>query len=198
MRITLFAIAGYILGSIPTGLIIGKLLYNKDIRKYGSGNLGATNAGRVLGKYPGIIVAIVDVLKVFLPAFIVTLSFNRFDASIIGIMGMIGHCYPVFAGFKGGKGVSSFFGILCALNVVIGLSVILLWKCLKHITNYVSLASAITAFISPFIFLIYYGKQSLPEFISLMCAALFVIYKHKSNIERLIAGTENKVNLNRK
>ncbi|TDT61151.1 glycerol-3-phosphate 1-O-acyltransferase PlsY [Fonticella tunisiensis] len=190
MQIIFFIIISYIVGSIPTALIIGLKFFNKDIRNYGSKNLGGTNAGRVLGKTVGIVVSAIDVAKVFVPAYIAKRYIGINGAAIAGFFGMIGHCYPLFAQFKGGKAVSSFFGIVLAINLTIAAILATLWFILRYITNYVSVASMISGFVASFMFLFTYGF-SIPFYVLFM-SAIFVVYRHKSNIERLIKGTENK------
>lgn len=191
MRTYILVVAAYLFGSIPSALIIGKKYYNKDIRLEGSGNLGGTNAGRVLGKKAGIIVTILDVLKVLLPTLLARYFFNFDMAALIGIVALIGHCYPIFAGFKGGKGVSSYLGIGLVLNPLIALVVFIIWIVLKRITNYVSLASIIACITAPFIFLAVYGLIS--TFYIMLAGAILIVFLHRSNIKRLLKGTENKI-----
>lgn len=186
-----YAIIAYLIGSFPTALVVGKVFYGIDIRNHGSNNLGGTNAGRVLGKKPGFIVSLVDVLKVFIPVLIMKKFLGVQYAALIGMLGMLGHCFPVFAGFKGGKGVSSFVGIIFALNFYIGIIILILWKILKHTTNYVSVASMLICFIASFIFLYKYGAGI--AFYSLFAGAVFIVYLHRTNIKRLMNGSENKV-----
>lgn len=191
MRIFILVVAAYLFGSIPSALIIGKKYYNKDIRLEGSGNLGGTNAGRVLGKKAGIIVTVADVLKVLIPTLLARYFLNFDLAALIGIIALIGHCYPIFAGFKGGKGVSSYFGIGLVLNPLIALSVFIIWMVLKCITNYVSLSSIIACMTAPFIILAVYGLR--PAFYIMLTGALLIVFLHRSNIKRLLNGTENKI-----
>lgn len=195
MDFLIFIIPAYLLGSFPTGLFIGKKFFNIDIREHGSKNIGGTNSGRVLGKKIGLLVSVIDILKVFLPTLLASIYLDVNYASIIGIFGMLGHCYPVFANFRGGKGVSSFFGIVFALNFFVGIIIVCIWKILKHLTNYVSIASMLSCFIASFIFLYKYGFDL--SFFALFAGALFVVYLHRANIKRLINGNENKVNPNR-
>ncbi len=191
----LFSILSYLMGSFPTGLVIGKIFYKKDIREYGSKNIGGTNATRVLGTIPGLIVEAVDVLKVFIPTFIATHYIGINMGAIVGFAGTLGHCYSIFLKLKGGKGVACFFGTITALNPLIGIGMIVIWKILKHTLNYVSLASIISCFMSSFVFLIYYGFDLY--FVMLLLGAAVITYKHRLNISRLFKGTENKVNPNR-
>lgn len=191
MNLKILIIVAYLLGSFPTALLIGQKYFKKDIRREGSGNLGGTNAGRVLGKKIGLIVSLIDVLKVFIPSLIAKIYFGIDDAALVGFAAMLGHCYPIFAHFKGGKGVSSYLGIGIALNPYISFAVFLIWFALRYITNYVSVASMISCLVASMAILIYYGN--IKAFYIMLFAALFVIYLHRENIKRLIDGTENKV-----
>lgn len=191
MKLALFMVISYLMGSIPTGVIIGKKFYNVDIRNYGSKNIGATNAERVLGKKAGKIVTTTDVLKVFIPAFIARLILGVDYAAIVGICGFIGHCFPVYTKFKGGKGVATFFGMLGSINILIALSTAVLWKILKHLTKYVSISSMIACMTSSFIVLYVFGHGI--AFYIVFASSIIIIYLHKANIKRLLNGTENKI-----
>lgn len=193
MNLSISILISYLLGSIPTALVIGKVFYNTDIRNHGSGNLGGTNAGRVLGKKAGLAVSVLDVIKVFIPALVAKIYLGIDYATAIGMFGLLGHCYPIFAGFKGGKGVSSFIGIVFALDFLTGIIIVGIWKILKHVTNYVSVASMVTCFSASFIFLFKY-KAGL-AFYSLFLGAVFIVYLHRTNIRGIIKGTENKVKI---
>jgi glycerol-3-phosphate acyltransferase PlsY len=195
MKVVLLMIFAYVIGSIPTGVIIGERYFNIDIREYGSKNIGGTNAGRVLGKKAGFIVSAIDILKVFIPAQIAAIYLNADSAAIVGLAGLLGHCYPLFSKFKGGKGVSSYFGIVFALNFYLGIATLVIWKLLKHLLNYVSLASIFACFAATFIYLYLYGLSI--SFYILFAGAFFIVYLHRANIKRLINGTENKVNTKR-
>ncbi len=197
MNIIILLIVSYLFGSIPSALIIGKKFYNKDIRMEGSGNLGGTNAGRVLGKKAGLIVTVLDVTKVLIPTlfarfFFKTNILDNFDlAALVGFIALIGHSYPVFARFRGGKGVSSFLGVGLVLNPIIALFIFIMWILLKRITNYVSISSMVSCMFAPFIILAIYGTR--PAFYIMLAGALFIVYLHRTNIQRLLKGTENKI-----
>lgn len=191
MKILVFAVIAYLVGSIPTALIIGLKYFKMDIRHYGSKNLGGTNAGRVLGKTAGAVVSILDIAKVFLPAFISRYYMGLGGTAIVSTSGMLGHCYPLFAQFKGGKAVSSFFGMVLAINPIIAGIMVVIWSILRFATNYVSVASMVTGIVSVFMFYYVYGF-GLQTWV-LLAAAIFVIFRHRANIVRLMNGTENKV-----
>lgn len=195
MKEIVFFIVAYLCGSFPTGVVIGKKFYNIDIREHGSKNMGGTNAGRVLGKKAGFIVSFIDVIKVFLPVLISKYFISIEASAFVGVCALLGHCYPIFANFKGGKGVSSFFGIIFALDFLLGVILLIIWKTLKHLTNYVSVASMASCFIITFIFFYKYNNYKL--LFVLLALSVFVVYLHRTNIKRLLSGTENKVNPNR-
>lgn len=190
-------VIGYIVGSIPWALIIGKVFYKKDIREYGSGNLGGTNAGRVLGKKAGITVIVLDALK----AFFVMMAFSFICPEVIPYAGFavsIGHCFPLFAQFKGGKGVA------CAAGYLLGLSVfgfqdiffgfiypVLIFFLVLGLTKMVSLSSMIFLLSATIISFITSENLSLNICIALL--TVFVIYRHIPNIKKIITGKENKV-----
>ncbi len=197
MKVIIFAVLNYIVGSIPWALVIGKVFYNTDVRKHGSGNLGATNTGRTLGKKAAVAVAVLDALK----GFFMFLILSRFDykvACLTSIFVAIGHCYPLFAGFKGGKAVATTFGIILALSIhslksfLLGFLLPLgIWFLITKMTEYVSLASLISVLVAVIISaFINHSYITL----SLLMIWLLVVYKHKDNIQRLLKGTENKRN----
>jgi glycerol-3-phosphate acyltransferase PlsY len=195
MEILLLLLA-YILGAIPSGLIIGKIFYNKDIREYGSGNLGATNTFRTLGKKAGFVVSIMDVLKgslaVLLPVFWGTDVINPL---LLGVIAVIGHMYPIFAGFRGGKAVATSAGVLLAHNPLLILFMAFLFFGTIKLTKYVSLASIVTV-IAAFLYTIidyFIFKGSLETIYFVLILGVFIVFRHRSNIERIKQKTEPKV-----
>ena len=208
MHILLCLLFSYLLGSIPSSLIIGKLFYKKDVREYGSKNLGGTNTGRVLGKIPGFIVMVLDQLKAVIAIALVTIYTNKFIPEytlltiyLSAIFIVIGHCYPIFAKFKGGKAVACTFGILFVTNIYIYLITLFIYAIVLKFTKYVSFASMIGFFISTALSFIPFFRHSpflnleFDVFYSILIFALaiFVVIKHRSNIKRLQTGTENKI-----
>lgn len=197
MKAIIFLVLNYIVGSIPWALVVGKVFYNTDVRKYGSGNLGATNAGRVLGKKVAYIVTVLDALK----GFVMFMILSRFDyiiACYTIIFVAVGHCYPLFANFKGGKAVATSFGIILAISVaslksfiIIFLAPVAIWFLISKVTEYVSLASLLATFLSV-VFSAFICDNYVT--ISLLMIWLLIVYKHKENISRLLKGTENKKN----
>jgi len=196
-----YAIA-YLFGSIPFALIIGKVFYNTDIRTSGSGNLGGTNAGRVLGKAAGVSVATLDTLKAFLVILVATqfLPDEPGYVAFAGVFAAIGHCYPIFAQFRGGKAVSTAFGYLLGVSlflvnpilvlVLFFLPVAIALISLK-ITKYVSFSAMLSVTIT--VILSFFVQPDLRISLALVMIDILLIYRHRSNIERLRNGTERKV-----
>ena len=195
MEILLLLLA-YILGAIPSGLIIGKLFYNKDIRNYGSGNLGATNTFRTLGNKAGFVVSIMDVLKgslaVLLPVLFGTDAINPL---FLGVIAVIGHMYPIFAGFRGGKAVATSAGVMLAHNPLLILFMAFLFFGTLKLTKYVSLSSIVTV-IAAFLYTIidYLAfKGSLQTIYFVLILGIFIVFRHRSNIKRIQQKIEPKV-----
>ncbi|MBD2771067.1 glycerol-3-phosphate 1-O-acyltransferase PlsY [Iningainema tapete] len=202
----------YLLGSIPTGYIAVKLLKGIDIREVGSGSTGATNVLRTLGKGPGAFVLVVDCLKGILAIFLVYWLFN-FDGSqtlipstvnsqlwqpwiitLVGLAAVLGHSKSIFLGFSGGKSVATSLGILLAMNWQVALATAGVFGVVVAISRIVSLSSICGAVaVSIFMILL---NQPLPYILFGVVAGLYVILRHRSNIERLLAGTEPKLGQN--
>lgn len=185
-------LAAYLLGAIPFALVVGKLGYGIDIRQHGSGNLGATNTFRTLGKKAGFIVTFADILKGTLAASLPVI----FDVDIhplwFGLVAVIGHVYPIFAGFRGGKAVATSAGVVLFYQPIIFLVVILVFLALLYTTKYVSLSSMLTAVVAVIAAIIEGDK---PFIFGISFLALFVIYRHRANIKRILDKTEPKVKL---
>ena len=188
---------GYIIGSIPWALIIGKCFYGIDIREYGSGNLGGTNAFRTLGKVPGISVMFLDAAKAFL--YMVVLNFLYKEAiPYAGLAVCLGHCFPLFANFRGGKAVACSCGYVLAISLfmehkvlqgfVIPMTIFLI---VLFTTKYMSIASMSCLVSSAIVAWIFYDNKTYAVLISLL--AMFVIFMHRSNIKKLINHTEAKM-----
>ncbi len=188
----LIVVLAYLLGSIPFALIVGKLGYGIDIREHGSGNLGGTNTFRVLGKKAGLIVTSADILKGTLAACLPLLFGleDQLHPLLIGVAAVIGHTYPVFAKFKGGKAVATSAGVLLAYSPLLFIILIASFFISLFISKYVSLSSMIAGIIG-IIYSLFTGDMPLIIVISLL--ASFVIYRHRANISRIIKGTEPKI-----
>lgn len=201
MMTVLCIILGYLLGSIPFALVIGKLFYKTDIRQYGSGNLGGTNAGRVLGKKAGISVIVLDVLKVVLAAGLASLV-SELAAIWTSLACCIGHCYPIFAHFKGGKAVTTMFGFLISTSIFIFqefsyfLVPLFMFLIILYLFKYVSLGSICASVCSSLYItaqLLSLDVNNLFIILASWLMTLLVIYRHSANIKRIQEGTENKV-----
>lgn len=187
-------ILAYLIGSIPTGYIIVKLLKNEDIRTIGSGSTGATNVKRALGKKWFFIVLILDVIKGALPVVLAKIFLPEqlgLYAVLASVAVIIGHSKPIFLQFKGGKSVASGVGTMIALNPMVGLLIGVIWAIITYISKYVSLGSIIAVFLSPF--LMFYFKNPIGYVIYCAIAGIYIIYLHRENIKRLLKGEENKV-----
>lgn len=190
----------YLLGSIPTSVWIGRYFYSIDVREHGSGNAGSTNTIRTLGMKPGIVVLAVDLLKGFLAVNLIRLTHIFIPGSqdfinfqlVLGAAAILGHIFPVYIGFKGGKGVATMFGMILAINTIPTLICVGIFLLVLFITKYVSLSSMVagSAFPILLIFVFHTSFISLIVF-SLVVAALLLI-THQKNIERLIRKEESK------
>lgn len=187
-------IISYLLGNISGGMIFGKLLFNKDIRDYGSKNAGTTNALRVFGIKAGALTFIVDVLKSLLACFIGMKLLGLSGILLAGIFVVIGHNWPIFLNFKGGKGIASSFGFIIFLDYKIAIVAILIFVTIVILTKYISLASMITTTLVLPISYIFFKYRNIYVLLTLLFLASLSIYRHKSNIVRLINGNENKIN----
>ena len=202
----LLCLMSYLYGSIPFALVIGKLFFNKDIRNYGSGNLGGTNATRVLGNKVGFLVIILDATKC-----IVSILITRYVCHLIPTLSpdiqylsaaccVIGHCYPIFAGFRGGKAVSTSVGYLLITNIYDGIIGILIFISIVKKTKYVSLGSISVALLMELFSFFYFLPSpfnilgySPIGIIANTFIVFILVYKHKPNIERLKNGTESEI-----
>ena len=192
MQYLIIAVVGYLLGCIPSGLIVGKLFCNVDIRNYGSKNIGTTNMFRILGPKPAIVVLLADMGKGMLAVFFAQYLIGNANALLLGgIMAIIGHNYPVFLGFKGGRGVATGLGVICVLMPKVTVIVFSVWAIIVFLTRYVSLGSVIAAALVPL--LAAYFEYPLQFCIFSFIAAVFIIVRHRENIERLFKGTESKI-----
>jgi acyl phosphate:glycerol-3-phosphate acyltransferase len=198
--ILLAAALGYLLGSIPTSVWAGKLFHGIDVREHGSGNAGATNVIRVLGWWTGIPVMIVDVSKGWLAASLPVI-FGLADKNsgmlinlqiLTGMTAMIGHVYPVFASFRGGKGVGTTFGVLLALHPWLTLSCVGVFLAVLFITGYVSLSSMSAGVAFPILLFTLFSTPSLIFKIFSVVVAFALIYTHRTNVKRLLKGEESK------
>ncbi len=195
MTLFILICAAYLIGAIPTGLLLTRLLGGEDIRKAGSGNIGATNVYRVAGRKLGLITLLGDCLKGVIPVVFAQQLFHISGGSLalVAMAAFIGHCFPVYLGFKGGKGVATALGIFLVLSPLSILGALIVFILVLWKWRYISLASISAAAIIPFLVLAVSHSFSL--FGATLVIALLVIWRHRTNIERLRSGTENKFNL---
>ena len=192
----LWLIASYLIGAIPTSYIVGKLFRGIDLREYGSRNLGATNLYRTLGWRYAIPVGLFDVAKGAVPVLVfgglAPPSFPQFPV-LCGVSAVIGHVFSIFVGFKGGKGVATAAGMVMALAPLAFLVVLAVWLAVVRFTGYASLASVAAAGLFPLAdYLLDPARRSSSSLALDVGLALFIIWKHRSNIQRLLHGTENR------
>ena len=197
-------ILAYLLGSIQFGLISGKLIKGIDIREHGSGSTGATNVGRTLGVKIATGVAIIDIAKGFLIVFLFANLLKFFDAEIssnsiiiIGSMAILGHCWPVYYKFKGGKGVLTSLGVYLLVSPIACLIALTTFIIIATISKYVSLGSLMGASVALIYVVVSFftsiGNSSLTDILFTLFIFCVIFYRHKENIQRLIKGEENKI-----
>jgi glycerol-3-phosphate acyltransferase PlsY len=193
MAIALMLLFAYLLGSIPTGFLLGSFS-GIDIRKAGSGNVGATNVARVVGKKQGVITLLVDVAKGFIPVLIASrLGFDLTVTVLAALAAFVGHLYPVFLKFQGGKGVATALGIFLAVAPLASLALVVVFAVVMLAWRWVSLASMVAAGAAPLVLLIFSYPSTLVV-LGLMIA-LLIIFRHQENIRRLRSGAEPKFEL---
>jgi len=193
----------YLIGSVPSAVWIGQAMYGIDVREYGSGNAGATNTFRVLGKGAGIPVLLMDISKGYLALQLAqffghylpgTQQYVNFKLAL-GIAALLGHIYPVLAGFRGGKGVATLLGILLGVQPAAALICAGIFLLVLLFSKYVSLGSMLAALAYPFVIMLVF-KETIPSVnIFAMSVSILVLITHQKNIERLLRGTESKVYL---
>lgn len=188
----LIMIAIYLIAAIPTGVVIARLMGGEDVRQKGSGNIGATNVYRVAGKLAGVLTLVGDTLKGFLPllAFKTWLEPTPTQLGIASAIAILGHCYPVYLKFKGGKGVATALGIFLVLSPKAVFFALIVFILTVAITRYISLGSVLAALSAPLVILLLNHQQ--PIFLATLFIAALVIWRHNSNIRRLLDGTENR------
>jgi glycerol-3-phosphate acyltransferase PlsY len=201
--VSLLSILAYALGSIPSSVWVGKALFDTDVRDFGSGNAGATNTFRVLGKKAGFLVLTMDILKGVIATSMVWLIPQLDPESarfvniqlLFGLLCVTGHILPIFSGFKGGKGIATLLGMVLAIHYVPALVCMGLFLTILMLTKYVSLSSIIATVSFP-ILLVFLFKSDEPLFVAFgISAAVLVVLTHQKNIKRLIEGNENKANI---
>ena len=195
--VVVLMIVAYILGSIPNALWIGKVFKGIDVREHGSKNTGATNAARVLGAKLGILTLILDISKGAIPTLIATMLLDSsISVILVGICAILGHSFSIFMKFKGGKAVATTVGVFIVLVPGAILLAAVIFFLVFGITRYVSLSSMIGAISLPIWIILFY--KNIPLTIFGIIIAILIIVRHKSNIQRLLNGTESKFSINKK
>ena len=201
MEELLLITVAYLIGSIPTALIISKRFFNIDIREYGSGNMGATNTFRVLGSRYGTIVMVCDILKGltaaalynFLPHYLHN-ELDRTNLMIgLGLAATFGHIFPVWAQFKGGKGVATLFGMILAIQPLVAISCVAVFLSVLFLTRYVSLSSILAGVALPICVLWIYNEKEVFYRVFAVVVAALVVLMHQKNISRIFKGNESRV-----
>ncbi len=199
-------ILSYLLGSIPNAVWVGKLMFGIDVREHGSGNAGATNTFRVLGKRAGFLVLILDFLKGLASAALLLLQDNLIPGTaefrnyqmLFGITSVIGHVYPIFAGFRGGKGIATLLGVVVGISWYVAVICALVFILTVWASKYISLGSMIACIVSPLVVRVIYGANESIFIYFCSAVALMVLYTHRTNLKRLREGTETKFSFSKK
>lgn len=191
MLSVLLVLGGYLLGSIPTGILAGRA-YGVDVRRSGSGNIGMANVLRTAGKGAAVITMVGDMLKGFVPVVLARLlTENEWVVAAVALAAVVGHCWPVYLGFKGGKGVATGAGTSIALAPVVGLALFAFWWIVVLIGRYTSLGAIAVMVLSPFVFLL--SGQPWPYVVYTVVGGALVLYRHRENARALLDGTERKI-----
>ena len=191
MKLEIIIIISYLLGSIPFGFLLTKIFLNKDIRKIGSGNIGATNALRTGNKTLGYATLILDILKAIIPVIFVKIYYSDY-LYISSLCVFLGHVFPIWLKFKGGKGVATYIGILCCINIYLGISFGIVWLITFIMFKYSSLSSLLGALSIPIINFLFFNDQIFYFFIIMF---ILIFYTHRENIKRLLNRTESKTKI---
>lgn len=207
MDVIILLTIAYLIGSLPTAVIVSKKFFGIDIREHGSGNAGATNTFRILGKKAGIAVMLVDMLKAVAAVQLARLAHYDWVFQIeqvvnlqigLGLCAILGHIFPIWAGFRGGKGVASLFGMILAIQPQVALLLIVVFVGMLMLTRYVSLSSIVASLAFPVMILFVYQNQEPLYKIFAIATAVLVVLTHHKNINRLLQGNESKVNITKR
>lgn len=190
MTLVLAALAGYLFGAIPFGIVMAKVFGLGDLRKIGSGNIGATNVLRTGNKLAAFLTLILDAGKAGIAVLLAGALFGELAGLVAGLAAFVGHCYPVWLGFKGGKGVATFFGLIFAACWPVGLAAGATWLVIAALSRYSSLSALIASALAPVYAAALGGTLMVPFLIVL---ALLIFWRHTENIQRLLKGTEGKI-----
>lgn len=182
----------YLIAAIPTGLLLARVMGGEDVRQKGSGNIGATNVYRVAGKLAGVLTLVGDTLKGYLPLLALTTWLNPTPAQvgIAAAVAIVGHCYPIYLRFRGGKGVATALGIFLVLSPMAVLGAAIVFVIAVALSRFISLGSVLAALSAPLLILMLGHPQ--PIFLGTLFIAALVVWRHRTNIRRLLDGTENR------
>jgi acyl phosphate:glycerol-3-phosphate acyltransferase len=191
MVAVLLVLCGYVLGSVPTGYLVGRA-FGVDVRKVGSGNIGTANVLRSAGKSAAVLTLVGDMLKGLVPVLIARLSTeNDWIVAVVALAAVVGHCWPVFLRFKGGKAVATGAGTSIGLAPVVGLGLFAFWWVVVLLSRYTSLGAISVMVVSPFVF--FFTGQPLPYVLYTIVGGALVLWRHRENARALLKGTERKV-----
>ena len=192
--------ATYLMGSVSFAVVVSRVLGIQDPRTFGSGNPGATNVLRSGSKKAAILTLLLDLLKGYIPVVLAIWLTSKLDwpfyvVPLVGLAAFLGHLYPVFFGFKGGKGVATAAGVLLAFSPLMALAVLVLWLLVAVVTRYSSLAALIAAALAPVFYVLFHWNSgiNIATVAAIAIMAVFLIYRHRQNIQKLMAGTESKI-----
>jgi len=205
MDIAVLIVLAYLLGSVPTAVWVSKKVYGIDIREHGSGNAGATNTFRILGSKAGSMVMFIDMLKGFVAVKLALFSHFAWTSEpyvnlqiFLGLAAVVGHIFPVWAEFRGGKGIATLFGMILSIQPIVAVSLVGVFILMLFLTRYVSLSSISASIAFPLLILFIFNEPELSYRLFAIATAFLVVLTHYKNINRLINGNENKVPLFRK
>ena len=191
MSAALLVLFGYVLGSVPTGLLVGRA-FGVDVRKVGSGNIGMANVLRAAGKWPAALTMLGDMLKGLVPVAIARgFIDNPWILATVALAAVVGHCWPVFLAFRGGKGVATGAGTSIGLAPLVGLSLFAFWWVVVLLSRYTSLGAIAVMVVSPFAF--WLSGQPLPYVLYTVIGGILVLWRHRENARALMKGTERKI-----
>ncbi len=205
MDIAFLIVLAYLLGSIPTAVWVSKKVYGIDIREHGSGNAGATNTFRILGAKAGSAVMLIDMLKGFLAVKLSIFSGFTWTSEpfvnlqiFLGLAAVLGHIFPIWADFRGGKGIATLFGMILGIQPLVAVSLVVVFLFMLFFTRYVSLSSICASIAFPVLILFIFREPELSYRLFAIATACLVVLTHHKNINRLLNGNESKVPLFRK
>ncbi|MCB0698387.1 MAG: glycerol-3-phosphate 1-O-acyltransferase PlsY [Chitinophagales bacterium] len=203
MNIAILIVLAYLIGSVPTAVWVSKRIFGVDIREHGSGNAGATNTFRILGSKAGAFVMAVDMLKGFVAVKLSLLSPYHGEQLVnlqvfLGLFAVLGHIFPIWADFKGGKGIATLFGMILAIQPLVAVSMVGVFMLMLYLTRYVSLSSIVASIAFPVMIFFIFREPELSYKLFAIATAFLVVLTHHKNINRLLQGNENKVAMFRK